>query len=55
MEQENSKGGIEMEILKEALGEMFIRFGNNETVVAFSQYVDEMIVKELLSNKGEAN
>lgn len=35
-----------MEVLKDALAELYIEFGNDKVVVALSQYLDELVVKE---------
>lgn len=35
-----------MEILKDALAELYNEFGNDEVVVALSQYLDKLVVEE---------
>lgn len=35
-----------MEELKKALGHLYEEFGHNETIVALSQYLDNLIVQQ---------
>ncbi len=35
-----------MEILKDVLAELYCEFGNDKVVVALSQYLDKLVVKE---------
>lgn len=35
-----------MEVLKDALAELYNKFGNDKVVVALSQYLDKIVVEE---------
>ena len=39
-----------MEELKKALGHIYEEFGNNDTIVALSQYLDNLIVEQQREN-----